>query len=188
MALGLTQPLTEMSTRTISWEVKTTGAQGWQPYHLHVPIVLKSGNVSLLEPSGPVQACNGIALPLLSCKTVRLEDDSMSVKTRSCLTLTHDYLIISKMRTCISLTGVFAASVLRFLDHTKLDTESQYDSPERLISRSQSSSPTHHTTHTTDDTSMPSAGFEPAIAAIKLPQTYALDDTTTGIGRRWYYY
>jgi len=29
-----------------------------------VPIVLKSGSLSLLEPSGAVQACNGIALPL----------------------------------------------------------------------------------------------------------------------------
>jgi hypothetical protein len=29
-----------------------------------VPIVLKSGNLNLLEPSGPVKACNGIALPL----------------------------------------------------------------------------------------------------------------------------
>ena len=34
-------------------------------YHLHVPIALKSGSFNLLEPSGPVQACNGIALPLL---------------------------------------------------------------------------------------------------------------------------
>ena len=32
--------------------------------HLHVPIVLKSGSLDILEPSGPVQACNGIALPL----------------------------------------------------------------------------------------------------------------------------
>jgi hypothetical protein len=28
-----------------------------------VPIVLKSGSLNFLEPSGPVQACNGIALP-----------------------------------------------------------------------------------------------------------------------------
>jgi len=28
-----------------------------------VPIVLKSGSLNLLQPSGPVQACNGIALP-----------------------------------------------------------------------------------------------------------------------------
>jgi hypothetical protein len=33
--------------------------------HLHVPIVLKSGGLNLLEPSGPVKACNGNALPLL---------------------------------------------------------------------------------------------------------------------------
>ena len=44
--------------------VKAAGAWGWQPYHLQVPIVLKSGSLNLLEPSGPVQACNGIALPL----------------------------------------------------------------------------------------------------------------------------
>jgi len=30
-----------------------------------VPIVLKSGNLNLLVPSGPVQVCNGIALPFL---------------------------------------------------------------------------------------------------------------------------
>jgi hypothetical protein len=43
--------------------LKDSGASGWQPCHLHVPIVLKSGNLNLLEPSGPVKACNGIALP-----------------------------------------------------------------------------------------------------------------------------
>jgi len=31
---------------------------------IHVPIVLKSRSLKLLEPSGPVQACNGITLPL----------------------------------------------------------------------------------------------------------------------------
>jgi hypothetical protein len=44
--------------------VKVAGTLGWQPYYLHVPIVLKSGSLNLLEPSGLVQACNGIALPL----------------------------------------------------------------------------------------------------------------------------
>jgi hypothetical protein len=56
MALGLTHPLKEMSIRNISWGVKAAGA-----YHLHVPLVLKSGSLNLLEPSGPVQACNEIA-------------------------------------------------------------------------------------------------------------------------------
>jgi hypothetical protein len=65
MALVLTQPLTQMSTRNISWEVKAAGVYGWQPYHFQVPIVLKSGSLNFLEPSGLVQACNLIALPLL---------------------------------------------------------------------------------------------------------------------------
>jgi hypothetical protein len=43
-ALGLTQPLTEMSTRNISWGVKVAGAYCWL-YHLHVPTVLKSGSL-----------------------------------------------------------------------------------------------------------------------------------------------
>jgi hypothetical protein len=53
-----------MSTKNISCGVKVAGAQGW-PYRLNVPIVLKSGSLILLETFGPVQACNGIALPFL---------------------------------------------------------------------------------------------------------------------------
>jgi hypothetical protein len=60
--LGSAQPLTEMSTRKISPVVKATGAYGWQPYHLHMPIVWKSGILNLLEPLGCLQACTGIAI------------------------------------------------------------------------------------------------------------------------------
>jgi hypothetical protein len=35
-----------------------------KPCHLHVLIVLKSGSLNFLEPSGPVKACNGSALHL----------------------------------------------------------------------------------------------------------------------------
>ena len=64
VALGLTQPLTEMSTRNTSWGVMAAGAYGWQLCHLHVPDFL-----GIWEPQTPgtlraVQACNGIALPL----------------------------------------------------------------------------------------------------------------------------
>ena len=45
-------------------EVKVAGAWGWQPYHLHVPIVLKYWSLNHLEPSGTVQGCNGIAIRL----------------------------------------------------------------------------------------------------------------------------
>ena len=78
MALGSTQPLTEMSTGNIFCEVKAARAWAWQPYRLHVPTIMKSGNLNLLEPSGPVQACNGIALPLdihfsISFRCIRFE-------------------------------------------------------------------------------------------------------------------
>jgi hypothetical protein len=66
MALVSTQSLTGMSIRHISWGVEAAGAYGWPTYHLHVPIVAKSGSLNLLQPSGPNQACTGIpvALPL----------------------------------------------------------------------------------------------------------------------------
>jgi len=41
-------------------------------YNLHVPIVKKSGGLSPLEICGPVQACNGTALPLLIAKLYRV--------------------------------------------------------------------------------------------------------------------
>jgi hypothetical protein len=46
--------------------VKVAGAYSRQPYHIHMLIVWTSGSLSLLEPSGPVQACNGIALPFFT--------------------------------------------------------------------------------------------------------------------------
>jgi hypothetical protein len=42
--------------------VKATDVEGWQPYQLHMLIVLKSGSLKLLELSEPVQACTGIGL------------------------------------------------------------------------------------------------------------------------------
>ena len=63
MALVSTQPLTEMSTGNIPWGLKAVGAYGWQPYRIHVPSFMKSADLNLLEHSGPVQACTGIALP-----------------------------------------------------------------------------------------------------------------------------
>jgi hypothetical protein len=60
MALGSTQPLTEMSTRCIP------GGKGGRCLRLTTlpsscAVVMKSGNLNFLEPSGPIQASNGIA-------------------------------------------------------------------------------------------------------------------------------
>jgi hypothetical protein len=54
MFLGFTQPLTEMASGIFPGRLKAAGAKGCQPYHLHVPILLNSRSLNLLEPSGPV--------------------------------------------------------------------------------------------------------------------------------------
>jgi len=72
VALGSTQPLTEMSTRCISW-----GKGGRCVRLTTLPpscaVVMKSGNLNFLEPSGPLQACNGIALLLLYSAEILME-------------------------------------------------------------------------------------------------------------------
>jgi len=62
MALKSTQPLTEMSTRSISLGQRrpVRKADNQPP---SCAVVMKSGNLNFLEPSGPLQACNGTALP-----------------------------------------------------------------------------------------------------------------------------
>jgi len=72
MALGSTQPLTEMSTRSISWG---KGGRCVRLTTLPPPcaVVTKSGNLNFLEHSGPVQACNGTALPSFYCQIMWLQ-------------------------------------------------------------------------------------------------------------------
>ena len=41
--------------------------------------IMKYGNLKLLEPSGPVQACNGIALPLLTITNAVLKKTKYTV-------------------------------------------------------------------------------------------------------------
>ena len=63
MVLGSTQPPTEMSTGGISCG-KSGRCVRLTTYHHPVSLSRKSGSLNFLEPSGPVQACNGTALPL----------------------------------------------------------------------------------------------------------------------------
>jgi len=62
MVLGSTQSLIEMSTRSISW-----GKGGRCARLTTLPpscaVIMKSGNLNFLEPSRPLQAYNGTALP-----------------------------------------------------------------------------------------------------------------------------
>jgi hypothetical protein len=60
MALWSTQPLTEMSARCIYWG---KGARCVRLTTLppSCAVVMKFGDLNFLEPSGPLQACNGTA-------------------------------------------------------------------------------------------------------------------------------
>ena len=59
MALGLTQPLTEMSTTNISW-----GKGGWCVGLITLlPSCADFIEIWELHPPGTLRACNGIALP-----------------------------------------------------------------------------------------------------------------------------
>ena len=64
MALRSTQPLTGMGATCISW-----GKGGRCVRLTTLPpscaIFMKSGNLNFLEPSGPLQACNRTALPII---------------------------------------------------------------------------------------------------------------------------
>jgi hypothetical protein len=63
MALGSTQTLTEMRTRLFP-EGKGGRCVSLTTLPPSCAIVMKSGNLNFLEPSGPLQAGNGTALPL----------------------------------------------------------------------------------------------------------------------------
>jgi len=66
MALGLTQALTEKNVPGMFRGGKGGRCVGLTTLSPSCAlIVLKSGSLNLLKLSGPVQACNGIALPLL---------------------------------------------------------------------------------------------------------------------------
>ena len=80
----------EISTRNISWRVKAASALDWQSYHLHVLTVIKSGNLSLLELSGPVQACTATAYIKSHC--------IISLMSQITLTAMLLLLIVKKIR------------------------------------------------------------------------------------------
>jgi len=67
MALRSTQPLTEISTRSISVGDKRGRCVSLKTLPPSCAVVMKSGNRNFLETSVPVQACNGTVLPLLKC-------------------------------------------------------------------------------------------------------------------------
>jgi hypothetical protein len=80
MALGSTKPLNRNDYQEYFLP----------PCHLHVLIIWKSWSLNLLEPSGPVQACTGIALPLHKTHTLNYiqiinQNSSMHASLNNCM-------------------------------------------------------------------------------------------------------
>jgi len=69
MALGSTQPLTEVNNWSISW-CKSGRCVSLTTLLSSCAVVTKSGNLNFLEPSGPPQACNGNALPYFTTSAI----------------------------------------------------------------------------------------------------------------------
>jgi hypothetical protein len=65
-ALGSTQPLNRSDYQGSFLGANAAGAQGWQRYHIHVPMFWNSDSLKLLDPWWPVQLRNGIDLLFLS--------------------------------------------------------------------------------------------------------------------------
>jgi hypothetical protein len=61
MALGSTQPVTEIGVFSGGEDGRCLRLATLPPSWA---VVMKSGNLNYVEPSGPLQACNGTALPL----------------------------------------------------------------------------------------------------------------------------
>jgi len=69
MALWSTQPLTEIGA--------FPGGKGGRCVRVTTlppscAVVMKSGNLNFLEPSGPLQACNGTALPFNEVQLLKI--------------------------------------------------------------------------------------------------------------------
>ena len=88
MALGSTQPLTEMSTGVFPGG---KGGRCVRPTTLQpsCAVVMKSGNLNFLVPSGPLQACNGTALPYLqssfNTRSQHIESDTAGERVCMCV-------------------------------------------------------------------------------------------------------
>jgi len=106
------QPLTEMSTRSISW------GKGGRCVRLTTllpscAVVMKSGNLNFLEPSGPLQACNRTALPLVVFNT----DSSTLGSTHFWVLIVYDmhsWFILVMLHTEGCLECYFVWSVLLY--------------------------------------------------------------------------
>jgi hypothetical protein len=92
--IGNFQPLTEMSTRNISFVIKAAGVQCDNLIIFTCRLSRISGRLKLLEPSGPVQACTGSTLPLyipVMCETRFKRAGVRGLQVDKCVTCNYSF-------------------------------------------------------------------------------------------------
>ena len=108
-ALGSNQPLTEMSSRCIS------GGKGGRCVRLTTlqpscGVVMKSGNLNFLEPSGPLQACNGTALPFIYGVRCQLRDDPKIVVVFLSIIKWYKWYMLQSRNPCWETYGLLSSN------------------------------------------------------------------------------
>ena len=83
-----------------------------------MPIVLKSGSLSLLEPSGPAQVCNGIALHYFTLVTfVTRASKSVDITHRNAVLITSVlYLCSRQLAYDVIKIGVFNVTFVMIVE------------------------------------------------------------------------
>jgi len=82
---------------------------------------MKSGNLYFLEPSGPLQASNGTALPLPSLSWLSNSSILVSRQCESFRTLDQSFLVKNQACSCVSM-GSLAAPTFGYLELRKRGT------------------------------------------------------------------
>jgi len=158
---------------------------------------MKSGNLNFLETSGPLQTCNGTALPFnyfeTRCVILRFLEFCNEAVWPAEMSAASRSVNKSLKRSFCSFCSFFfwryspqwasASSFTRFLDHKQRRTTVGRTPLDEWLARRRDLYLTTHNTHNRQ-TSMPPppVGFEPTISAGEWPQTYALDRAATGTG------
>ena len=93
-----------------------------KPYHIHMPIVLKCGSLSLLEPSGPVQACNGPALPFYLVNPITRQLHLLKHSDNYTQTCVSNHKLCIFPAECTNVFRVFFSEYTAFSDIRVADT------------------------------------------------------------------